>query len=516
MNGNPTSVKRQILRYLSIRRVFVVVLFLGLFIMAARSVRDPDLWWHLRTGQYILETHHIPHGDVFSFTRAGEPWITHEWLTELLLFMVFRAAGFGGLIFIFGVIIAAAFVITYFRSAGRPYLAGSFVLLGVLATISNWGVRPQMISMLLVAIVLLLLERAERSGQTRDLWWLVPLMLLWVNVHAGYAVGFALMLLTFLGWLAECCFLPLRRQQLAPKLRSLGAVIVACAVVVPLNPDGLKLFQYPLETLRSRTMQLYIVEWASPNFHEGNMKPLLVLMLFAFMTLTVWPKALRMAPVFLLLGTTFAALISVRHVPLFVLVAVPMICECLYGQPRTGKFLAALSGQESYPGLRKAAFNAILIAAMACFVGIRFRYVIQQQPAMEAKYFPASAVKFIESSHPPAPIFNYYDWGGYFIWNLYPRYRVFIDGRADVYGDKQMDLFTATIQGQHGWEETLRQFDIQTVIVPPKSKLAELLRLSAKWKGTFEDEQTAIFIRSSTLAMSTAEAANPKSIMSLQ
>ena len=357
-----------------------------------------------------------------------------------------------------------------------------------------------MISMLLAAVVLALLGRAERGKKMRELWWIVPLMLFWVNVHAGYAVGFALMLLTFAGWFVEWSFSPEFRKQRAYQVRTLGAILVACLAVVPLNPNGLKLLQYPFETLRSRTMQLYIVEWASPNFHEGNMKPLLVLILFTFVVLAARPKTLRLAPLFLLLGTMFAALSSVRHVPLFVLVAVPIICECLWSPSQSNKPLAELFRPESYPGLRKAGLNALLLVAMACFVVFRFYYVIRQQPVTEAKYFPVSAVKFIETVHPPAPIFNYYDWGGYFIWKLYPGYRVFIDGRADVYGDKLMDLFTATVQAQPGWEQNLRQFDIRTVIIPPKSKLAEVLRLSGEWSGIFEDERTAIFRRSSGVA----------------
>src|SRR5580704_3882588 len=95
--------------------VFLTVLFLGLFAMAARNVTDPDVWWHLKTGQYIAEHKSVPHTDPFSFTRAGEPWVAHEWLTEILLYELERTTGFGGLIMTFAAIISAAFFLLYLR-----------------------------------------------------------------------------------------------------------------------------------------------------------------------------------------------------------------------------------------------------------------------------------------------------------------------------------------------------------------------------------------------------------------
>jgi hypothetical protein len=94
----------------------------------------------------------------------------------------------------------------------------------------------------------------------------------------------------------------------------------------------------------------------------------------------------------------------------------------------------------------------------------------------------------------PAPIFNYYDWGGYFIAKLYPQYRVFIDGRTDLYG-KLMDTFSDTARGQGNWQEALEKYQVRTVVVPPTSGLAGLLRLDAGWKKEFEDEQAVVFVR---------------------
>ncbi len=147
---------------LQTRRVFVAILALGLFTMAARGITDPDVWWHLRTGQLILQNHSLFHTDPYSFTRLGQPWINHEWLSEIFLFGIYRIAGFGGLIITFAAVIAVTLMLVYRRSPGSPYVAALITLWGAVASAPTWGVRPQMFSLLLGSIFLLLLEASER------------------------------------------------------------------------------------------------------------------------------------------------------------------------------------------------------------------------------------------------------------------------------------------------------------------------------------------------------------------
>jgi hypothetical protein len=182
---------------LSTTRVFLAALFLGLFAMAARNVTDPDIWWHLKTGQYIAEHKSVPHTDPFSYTRAGEPWVTHEWLTELLLYELQRTTGWGGLIVTFAAVLAAAVLLLYLRCGRAPYVAGVATLCAAWATMPVWGVRPQVLSLLLTSLWLLILERSDRNP--RLLWWTLPLTLLWVNLHAGFALGLALSALFLAG-----------------------------------------------------------------------------------------------------------------------------------------------------------------------------------------------------------------------------------------------------------------------------------------------------------------------------
>ncbi|MGA8502771.1 MAG: hypothetical protein WB683_14555 [Candidatus Sulfotelmatobacter sp.] len=460
--------------------VFLAALFIGLFAMAARNVTDPDVWWHLKTGQYIAETRSVPHTDPFSCTRAGQPWVAHEWLSEFLLFELERTAGWGGLILIFAAVLTAAFFLLYLRCGSATYVAGVATLAAAWATVPVWGVRPQVLSLLLTSLWLLILDRSERNPKL--LWWTLPLTLLWVNLHAGFAVGLVLSALYLAGeWIERA----LGRTRQRPSGRRIAALIFLLDVlIVPLNPNGLRMFSYPFETLRSPAMQKYIAEWASPNFHHPEYWPFLLVVLATFAALGWSRLELRVRDLLLLLVSLYAALVSIRLIPLFVLIAVPLITTRLGEWPRS-------DGQRPQPvGL--SLFNGLILLAMAAFAGVHIAQIIQRQPQVEIERFPARAVAFLQKHPPSGRIFNHYDWGGYLIWKLYPSIPVFIDGRADLYGQQLFDQFAETYQFKGDWQQTLRRWSIDTVIIPADSPLATGLRSSPGWTVSYEDQQAVV------------------------
>jgi hypothetical protein len=134
---------------------------------------------------------------------------------------------------------------------------------------------------------------------------------------------------------------------------------------------------------------------------------------------------------------------------------------------------------------------ALALAVVALGVG----RAVAKQRVIEAQEFPAAAVDFISNQKPPQPIFNEYAWGGYLIWRLYPDYRVYIDGRADVYGDELMKEFLAVNDGKPAWREPLDTHGIRTVLIKPDAALASLLRQDSGWQNVFEDKQAVIFVR---------------------
>src|SRR6202795_119152 len=140
---------------------FAAILLFGLLAMTARPATDPDLWWHLRTGQWIVETGHIPHSDPFSFTRVGHVWVSHEWLSEVVFYELWKHGGAASLIVFSAIITTAGFMLLYLRCPGTRHWAAAATALGALASAPSWGVRPQMFTFTLASLLLWLLEAGE-------------------------------------------------------------------------------------------------------------------------------------------------------------------------------------------------------------------------------------------------------------------------------------------------------------------------------------------------------------------
>ena len=482
--------------------MFPVVLLLGLFGMTARPATDPDLWWHLRTGQWIVETGHIPHSDPFSFTRAGQPWVSHEWLSEVVFYETRKHAGAGGLIVFSAIVTSAGFMLLYLRCSGKPHWAAAATALGALASAPVWGVRPQMFTFALASLLLWLLDR----GQERP-WLLVsvpPLFLLWLNLHAGFALGPALMLAYGFGLLVEVAIGDAPWREVSPVLARLLLLVLACLALVPLNPSGVQLYRYPFDTLRSATMRSFIVEWFSPNFHDLRFIPFLIVFLLLLVVLArtrARPRARTLVPLVL---TTLLALDAVRHIPIFVLLAIPVIAAGLAASsPAVRRYNLSPTAQV------RPIFNSLAVVLMAGFALVRWGVLARGQATAEAQQFPEKAVEALRSRAFGKEVFAYYDWGGYTIYRLYPEYRVFVDGRADLYGNDLLRQFQTAVQLQTGWREVLDRWNVRTVLLPPYCALAQALVLDPNWHLEYGDSQALILLRTSRSSQKASISTNP-------
>lgn len=483
---------------LSTRRLFFLILLMVLFFLSVREVTDPDFWWHLRAGQYIFETRSIPHTDIFSFTFDGREWVTHEWLSEVLIYVIFKWLGWGGLVTGFALIITAAFALSY-HSCERRGALGSVswiaVLLGAVATAPVWGVRPQMFSLLLTSVFLFILTGCMRAQAGRSLWLLPPLMLLWVNLHGGYVLGLVLITITLFGITLDGLIEKRELKEILRRARPLIFVLAACVIVVPLNPNGVRLFTYPFETLASSAMQENIEEWFSPNFHQTRFLPLAVLMFATFAALALSTKRLRVSELMMLCATAYAVLRSGRHLPIFAFAAIPLLAEHATLWIKSQDWASAIFAPEKVLSRRHTIlrFGVLVIALVVSTMNVR--QILARQPDAEERHFPAKAVAFLRSQNLPGPIFNSYDWGGYLIWKLYPERRIYIDGRADVYGDAFIEEFLRASRGQGDWREPLRRNGIRTVIIKVDSPLASLLAKEDGWSKAFEDGQAVVLVK---------------------
>jgi hypothetical protein len=479
---------------LATRRLVMTVLGFGLLAMSSRRMTDPDVWWHLRTGELIVLNHRVFHTDPYSFTRFGQAWINHEWLSDVFIFGLYRGAGWGGLIVGFGVVITGAYLLLFLRCPGRPSLAAFMTAWGAVASCSLWGVRPQMLSLFLTSVFLFILERAdERPG----LLWFTPLcMLLWVNLHAGFPVGLGLMLLFAAGKLFELAFGARARAEVYLELRRLLLFLVLGLAIVPLNPYGARMYLYPLATLGSTAMQNYIEEWRSPDFHQVIFLPVLLMMLALVVAVARSPRRLSGTEVLLLLVTLGAALLAVRHIPIFVLVAVPILSAQIQAWWRArhpdGKARILFQLVVTFPSW----VNGVVLVCWLALSMLWIHRIVREQSATESRTFPEAAISFVETNRPPGPIFNHYNWGGYFIWKLYPKYQVYIDGRTDLYAGSIMeDAHVLCYLSSPFWQQLLDRWQIRTVMLPPDTPLVVALRQNIGWQLVYADPQAVILTR---------------------
>ncbi len=474
------------------RQIFVIVLFSAIIFITLRPVTDPDFWWHLKTGQLISQTQQIPKQDPFSYTALGKPWTTHEWLSELVIFKIFQAGSFGALILVFSLIITTAYLLVYLRCPGssRPYIAGFALILGAAASAPLWGVRPQMITLLFFSLFLYLLERYRQSHQLRFLIPLPLLMLAWVNLHGGYILGLGVMGITIAGEVIELIWQATHakaalREAVQPVLTQVG-MFIGSVLAALINPNGVRILTYPFETLTDPAMHAFIQEWFPPDFRELMWLPLALLIVALIVSSLRGHHTRSMPQVLLVLFFGYMALRSMRNVPLFVIVAVPVLAGQI--DSFIGVKLPQLKTKKIFNWM-----NLLVSALLILLLGLRFQQQAGEQAQAEAKNFPKQAADWILEHRPAGNMFNAYSWGGYLIYRLYPDFPVYIDGRADLYGPDFFSQYAGTYLIKPGWEETFSKENIAYVLIESNSSLADALRQSPGWFIPFEDDLSVIF-----------------------
>jgi hypothetical protein len=463
--------------------------------MAVRETLDPDMWWHLRTGQLILDAG-IPRQDPFSFTVPTNQWITHEWLSEVFMWLSYRIAGLIGLMLLFAAIVVVAFMLVYFRCQGRPYLAGFVILLAAMASAPFWGVRPQMFNLLFSAVFIFLLEGFKDDKIGRRALWLFPfLTALWANLHSGYLLGIALLGTYMAGEVAGLLFGQERERSLDwSEVRWLGLMTMFSLLAAAFNPNGPSLWLYPFFTLGSNAMQRYIQEWQSPNFHLPEFWPFAALVFIGVVSWLWSRRTPTWTDALLFGGAAVAGLISARHIPIFAVVAPPIICRHLViGLTGTRYFQLGSGRGPARQGGIMTTFNWALLFIVGAGALFWIAGKAGKNESEIARRYPVAAVEHLQANAMAEQRgFNSYNWGGYLIWRGIP---VFVDGRADVYGDDFLHYYRRTFDLTSRWQEPLDDFDIEYVLVERFSPLVTLLNSSEAWQEIYLDDVSAIFTR---------------------
>jgi hypothetical protein len=533
----PAQPSSPALRFLlpSVRDVIFIFLFWSLLAgpLSNRPLADPDIGWHIRTGELILATHSLPRTDPFSSTMEGQPWFAWEWLYDIMLGILHQACGLNGVVWLCALLVAAVFVLLLSQLLQRGtglLLAIVLMLLAMAASTIHLYARPHIVSWLFSLLWFVALESWERWGGCehgslpRWMPWFFPAsMLLWVNLHGGWLFGIAL-----LGIYTLAAFVESVRAQKTDALaairaghrvRAMAVAWVASAVATLVNPFGWRLHAHIYRYLSDRYLMNRIDEFRSPDFHGWAERCFAVILMLVLIAFAGHRKKLRLSHLLVVLLAVYAGFYSSRNLPvssmLLVLVAGPMLREnfaSLADRPGAWQWMRNCTARISEFSERMGAQEMQLRGHLWPVVSVTFAFAICLQGGwvgsrqliharFDPQKVPVAAVTFLQRElvgRQPStgPVFSSDAWGGYLIYRLHPVRKVVLDDRHDLYGSGRIRQYLILTQAEPGWQSVLEQWQIRTALLPADSTLANLLReLPRDWRVAYEDKVAVVFER---------------------
>jgi hypothetical protein len=478
-----------------VRRVFsfpvaLASLLMTLGVLTVRSrFDDPDMWWHLKTGQIIWTTRAIPTTDIFSFTTNHHAWIPHEWLSQVLIYCAYRFGGYSGLMlwlcFFTAAILIAGFALCCIYSGNAKVSFVGAMTMWFFAT-AGLAIRPQMIGYLLLVVELLLLHMG-RSRNPRWFFGLPPLFAVWVNCHGSFFLGFSVACIVLV-----CSFFDFRMGLLVSEplprhtRKMLTMALLVSAAALFLNPVGVRQVLYPLNTMFHQSIQLSSVqEWLPLTMDSGRGLGFLILLACIFLLVLVQRSLLSLDELAMLALGAWLAIGHRRMLFVFGILAAPVLSRLL--TPLWDGYDA--DQDRPLP-------NAILIAASLLIAALGFPNHHNLAEQVEAGS-PVKAVEFIEHHHLSGPMMNDYVYGGYLLWAA-PDHPVFVDGRGDVFEwSGVLAEFGRWAMLQENPNTLLDKYGVRFCVLSRTSPMTQVLPLLPNWKSVYSDNMSTIFVRTS-------------------
>lgn len=486
------------------RSLPAIVLFAATWLLLAgagrsRMFRDPGTFWHLLTGERILRQG-LPHEDWLTFTFAGKPWIAHQWLAECAMALLHRLGGYDALLVAASGGLAILFTWLFQRLASRGVQvrwAVLFTTLSITASVGSLHLRPLLLSMVFFAWAYARLVDVEAGrSRIRDLAWLLPLLVVWVNCHGAVVGGIATFELASAGWLLSWAVgrpCPVKDRSGAIAL----TLIALCAALTPLvNPYGLELARTWLAIVRSPVISETIVEHGSV-WRTGSWFILPFAAVYVAVLVGAGDARYRVTSLLPLvwLVLTFQ---RVRHAPLFAIAALIVLAELLpHGHAvawLARRRIEVCGGMSRTSGLPRVIWFAPLV--LLWFTAVHLRIGGEAISGPDRGRWPFALKEQIEASAraagPAAPILNDMTLGGFLSYEI-PAVRIFGDDRCELYGD---DFLRDWHRGGRDWYAAwVARFDVKIAVAQRGTPLDEYLRTAPAWREVARHPAAALFVR---------------------
>ena len=473
-----------------------LVLWLLLFTLGGSPnglLQDAAAGFHVRTGDWILSQGAVPHQDPFSFSKPNAPWYAWEWLADVFFSAIHSALGLKGIILFACFTLAGTIWISlrHMTAAGGHALATLFVMHALIGAGSvHFLARPHVFTLFFLAGAFWLIDH-DRDQPSRWIWALVPLTAVWANLHGGFAGLILTLWILAAGHILE--------RDLA-RAQRYGLVGLACLGAAAVNPYGLQLLAHMQQYLRAGWIREMVEEFQAPKLETpaGMYFEALLFAGIAVATRLAFQK--RFAPALLIVAWGHAALLSVRHVPIFALLVAPFLAreltllmrdaEAAFGRKSTWRILNQI-GDEHARHLSRASFLIPTLIALFLVSDLGLNWP-QDFPAAK---FPIAAIARHEQTLRTQRVFTLDAWGDYLIYRHYPGQKVFFDGRTDYYGEAMSRDYKALLDGHPGWQELLNKYKVDAVFLPDASPLIGHLKANPAWRLTGVVEDVAMIQR---------------------
>ncbi|MFA5181535.1 MAG: hypothetical protein WC405_09480 [Syntrophales bacterium] len=467
------------------------VFYLSFVILFSQRVADNDLWGYLSFGRVFWEDGYFPFRDVFSYVPTKPLWVYHEWLTGVVFYLIYKYSGPAGLQLLRYVVILFTIYLIYMtalKKGGRSFAAViALIPAMVLISFGHVPVRAQIFTYLFFIMTVYILEDAKKSQKWSVLWWLLPIQILWCNLHGGFVAGLGLVGLYALGE-------GLSGRRAFPYIK----IGVFATLATLINPYGIKYWLYIIDAIAMPRPE--IEEWMSIAGAVRNHYQYLSVFTFlalAFISslLYAFRREKKLTDILVLAVTIYLGCRHIRHNVLFGIVFgayVPvMLCEYWETWKAKGLFFA-----RSFwlPGLLPVALLFplyLLINPSLSSIKVPSFDILTPAP-----HFPVGAVNWIKANHIRGNILPHFDWGEYLIWISYPACRVAMDGRYEtVYSDQVTKEYFDFLTGRENWDVFLRRHPHDMVLLKYKSRTHLLMLREPSWRVAYADQWSVLFLR---------------------
>ena len=487
--------------------IFAIIIFLS-FLAAIIIQQDPDLGWHIRSGQWIWENKQLQHFDTFSFTMANHRWVNHEWLFDIIAYLTYYTKIDWVLALFFSILSAIPFI--YYLRKSRSLAHYFIIILLAVGLFPYLAVRPQLFSFILFFLLTILLKHYFDS-QKKFLFTalLILLFFVWANLHAGFVAGLIYFIINiFTDYLSK------RHQPNSSKsLISNAFVLILCCLIPLINPYGFELYLEIYQVALSADTARFIAEW-QPAFAFLDFATPIIAAITIIATIKYYsqipPKLTLPATIFFLLF-----LKSNRQYSFFILTALPFlfaVIELAICQIQTNN--------QNHPPQKNFLQNIFFAKYLLIF--LLFSLLTWQLINLSPPKYPEQALQYLKllnQTNPIGNLYHPYGWGGYIILNA-PEIPVFIDGRMPHWNDPDnsamKDYININRSDSNLWQSIFSKYNIQYALLPnhtsyrpiifPQNWLNQLIKIiyppdsnlggqlsASDWKIIYQDNTAIIY-----------------------